>query len=113
ETRLFLQKTICMVGAEAAEVFYDEDCFIRKGATPSPIANVLFGKGGVQSLDDEAHLHRKRMIMSCMTPERVKELGELAKLWLRNYAELWQLRESIILYEEMQEVLTRAACDWV
>ncbi|MQB02423.1 MAG: hypothetical protein GEU78_19770, partial [Actinobacteria bacterium] len=34
ETRLLLQKTICMLGEDAARVFYDTDRFERRGAAP-------------------------------------------------------------------------------
>jgi fatty-acid peroxygenase len=34
ETRLMLARVVCMVGEEAAEVFYEPDRFTRKGALP-------------------------------------------------------------------------------
>src|SRR5215204_4895250 len=64
ETRLLLQKTICMVGPEAARLFYDTSRFKRHGAMPKAIQKTLLGVGGVQSLDDRAHRHRKHMFMS-------------------------------------------------
>ncbi|HEX4892066.1 MAG TPA: cytochrome P450, partial [Hyphomicrobiaceae bacterium] len=34
EARLMLRRTICMLGREAAEVFYDPERFERRGAAP-------------------------------------------------------------------------------
>ena len=86
ETRLLLQKTICMTGPEAAELFYQPDRFVRQDATPGRIQKTLFGQGGVQGLDDEAHRHRKHMFMSLMTPESIDNLKELTAYWLQVYA---------------------------
>src|SRR3546814_5027775 len=74
QTRLLLRPTICMTGPEAAELFYRQDLFARRGAAPGRIQKTLLGQGGVQGLDGEAHRHRKQMFMSLMTPERLEEL---------------------------------------
>lgn len=112
ETRLMLRKTICMTGPEAAELFYDESRFVRRGATPGRIQKTLFGRGGVQGLDDEAHRHRKRMLMSLMTPERIGRLAELTAEQWRAYARKWAVMGRVILYDEVREMLTRAVCEW-
>lgn len=77
ETRLLGQKAICMGGKEAAEVFYDNEKFIRNGAAPKRVQKTLFGEKGVQTLDGEAHTHRKKMFMSLMTPEKLEELKNI------------------------------------
>lgn len=41
ETRLRLRKTICMMGPEAAQLFYDVDKFVRRGAVPLRILSTL------------------------------------------------------------------------
>ena len=112
ETRLLLQKTICMTGPEAAELFYQPDRFVRQDATPGRIQKTLFGQGGVQGLDDEAHRHRKHMFMSLMTPESIDNLKELTAYWLQVYAGKWAAMERVVLYNEMHEILTRAVCTW-
>jgi fatty-acid peroxygenase len=76
EARIMLQRTICMMGKEAAELFYDPHRFMRSGAPPGRIEKTLFGQGGVQGMDDEAHQHRKQMFMSLMTPERIEALRQ-------------------------------------
>src|SRR5690625_1683239 len=61
EVTLMGQKTVCLSGPEAAETFYNEDYFKRNGAAPNRIKKSLFGQGGVQTLDDEAHRKRKAL----------------------------------------------------
>lgn len=101
-----------MNGAEAAALFYNPEFTIRKGAAPEPLKATLFGKGAIQSMDGEAHRARKEVFMSFMTSER---LAHLTKLFLRELslaARSWSEEESVILYEEMQKVLTKTACAW-
>src|SRR5690625_2533289 len=74
ETRLLGKKAICMGGKEAAELFYDTEKFKRKGATPSRVVQSFFGGYSVQTLDGDAHKHRKDMLMSVMTPDKLEEL---------------------------------------
>ncbi|CAD7025760.1 cytochrome P450 [Pseudorhizobium halotolerans] len=113
QTRLLLRPTICMTGPEAAELFYRQDLFARSGAAPGRVQKTLFGQGGVQGLDGEAHRHRKQMFMSLMTPERIEALKELTAEWWRTYAQKWTTMDRVILYDEVQELLTRAVCAWV
>lgn len=61
-TRLLLKPTICMMGQEAAQLFYDDTKFQRSGAAPVRLKKTLFGQQGVQGLDGEAHLHRKALL---------------------------------------------------
>lgn len=112
ETRLLLQKTICMTGPEAAELFYDPSRFVRSGAPPGRVEKTLFGQGGVQGLDDEAHRHRKRMFMSLMTPEQIGRLAETTAEWWRTYARRWSSMDEVVLYDELHALLTRSACAW-
>lgn len=53
ETRLLGKKAICMVGKEAAEVFYDTEKFKRKDAAPNRAVQTLLGENGVQALDGQ------------------------------------------------------------
>lgn len=112
ETRLMLRKTICMTGPEAAQLFYDSGHFVRQGAIAGCIEKTLLGTGGVQGLDDKAHRHRKQMFMSLMRTERIAQLAETAAGEWRSAARKWARMEQLVLYEELQELLTRAACSW-
>jgi fatty-acid peroxygenase len=112
QTRLMLRKTICMTGPESAALFYDEGRFTRTGVAPGWLQKTLFGKGGVQGLDGEAHRHRKEMFLSLMTPERVGRLGEIAADWFRTYTRKWAGMDNVVLYGEVNEILSRAVCEW-
>ncbi|WP_059104099.1 cytochrome P450 [Shouchella shacheensis] len=112
QTRLLGQKVICMSGKEAAEVFYDEERFIRKGAAPPRIKKSLFGKGGVQGLDDADHKHRKLMFLSLMTPERLDDVVNITrKNWQAKIPE-WEEAEQLVLFDEAEEVMCKTACEW-
>ncbi len=88
QTRLLLQPTICMTGAEAAELFYDSRRFTRIGAAPEPVRATLFGKGGVQGLDGHPHQHRKAMFLSLLTPQRVEHLADEVAAAVRRHRKL-------------------------
>jgi len=112
ETRLLLRPAVCMRGAEAARLFYDEGRFTRSGAAPEPVQATLFGKGGVQGLDGQAHQHRKAMFLSMLNEQRIAELvSEVRHAWVEALI-LWPLRSQVVLYQEVQLLLTRAVCRW-
>ena len=112
ETRLLLRRFICMRGAAAAAVFYDRERFMRRGAAPIRLQKTLFGVGGVQGMDGEAHRWRKRMFMSLMTPKRIRELAAVADAEWHAAAARWAGKKRVVLLEAAQEVLCRAVCAW-
>ncbi|GAB6499027.1 MULTISPECIES: cytochrome P450 [Bacillaceae] len=112
ETRLLGKKAICMVGNEAAEVFYDSEKFKRKDAAPNRAVQTLFGKNGVQGLDGQDHRHRKEMFMSIMSPEGPQSLTDITKKQWKTALHKWEQMDEVILYEEVKEVLCRIACQW-
>ena len=113
QMRLLGEKTICIHGEDAAKLFYDREYFERKGAVPKRIQKSLFGLKAVQSLDGEAHRHRKEMFMSLMSKENIQRLMDLnAKYW-QQYISKWQEgNELVVLFEEAQQILMRAVCEW-
>ncbi len=113
ETRLLLSKAICMTGPEAAGLFYTSKNLVRDGAAPKRVQWSLFGSGGVQTLDGPAHRHRKAMLLSILTsPERIDQLVRLVEeLWRRDI-ESTAPEARVVLFERLQEILTRAACQW-
>lgn len=112
QTRLLLQRTICITGPQAAELFYDPQRFMRKGAAPLRLQATLFGRGGVQGLDDAAHAVRKAMFMNLMTPARIGQLGDLFDEAWQAAMGRWAAAPRVELYAEVREVLTRAVCRW-
>lgn len=113
ETRLFFERTVCMTGRDAAQLFVDENLFQRKSAPQEPMAATLLGKGGVQGLDGEAHLHRKRLFMSFTGHEDVHMLQQLLREELDKTSEGWTQKNEIVLYEEFQQILARVAFRWM
>lgn len=112
ETRLLLEKTICMTGSRAAEVFYDPRRFVRGGAAPRRVRRTLFGEGGVQTLDGEAHRIRKAMFMSMTTPAAVRRLVHTVLGGFDVYARRWGSMRRVVLYDEVQPLLASAVCSW-
>lgn len=112
QTRLRLEKTICMRGAAAAEVFYDNAKFSRKNAAPSRLKKTLLGEGGVQGLDGASHRQRKQIFMGLMTPERLQQLSDLTLHHCRQYAQRWQQQDQVVLFEQINEILCRSVCAW-
>lgn len=112
ETRLLLQRTICMRGADAAQLLYDEDRFTRRDATPPRVLKTLLGAGGVQGLDGEPHRVRKQMWLDMMSPDQIQHLAALAADEWRRRIPGWEARRQLVLQEEVAEIFCRAVCNW-
>ena len=113
EGRLMLQKTIFMMGEDAARLFYDNARFQRQGAMPGRIQKTLLGKGGVQSLDDDAHRHRKQLFVEqLMSTEKINALAQLTHQGLQEAARTWEHTSRLTLFPELQFILCRSVCHW-
>lgn len=112
--RIMLQYTVCTSGAEAARVFYDESRFRRGDAAPVRLQKTLFGTGGIQGLDDEAHRQRRRLWLSLVEEARVRELADTFAAVLREHARRWQQQDGgdIVFYEAIRAVLAEAVLSW-
>lgn len=111
--RLMLQKTIFMIGEDAARIFYDNEKFQRKGAMPLRVQKTLLGVGGVQSLDDEAHRHRKQLfVQQLMQPEGIAALNRITHKELVDAAKTWAYTSRMTLFPELELILCRAICRW-
>src|SRR5690625_4122986 len=113
ETRLFGKKAICMRGKEFAKLFYDNEKFKRKGAVPKWIAHLFFGENSVQTLDGKNHQHRKDMLMSIMTTDRLQQIVDITKRQWEHAIDRWEQIGQVVFYEEIQKMLCRVACEWV
>ncbi len=112
QTRLMLQKTVCMRGPEAAQVFYDQRYFQRKGGAPLRVQKTLFGQGGVQGMDGEAHRHRKAMFMSLMSAESIDCLVRIMSVEWRAALPRWAEKGRVVLLDAAREIMCRAVCAW-
>lgn len=111
-TTLLAQDVICMSGAEAAKIFYDAERFQRTGAAPNRVQQSLFGVNAIQTMDGEAHRHRKQLFLSLLSSEEVERFLSLLTEQLETAACSWEQVERIVLFDEIKAVLCRAACDW-
>lgn len=112
EARILLRRTICMRGAEAARLFYDEERFRRRGAAPRRVRKTLFGEGGVQGLDGVVHRARKAAFLSLMTPEGITRLEDgVAAQWEASMRD-WETAPRVVLSREVERIFCRAVCEW-
>ena len=112
QTRLLLEPTVCLRGAEAARVFYDTERFQRRGAFPMRAQKTLLGVGGVQGLDGQAHQARKQMFMDLMSPQGISALTGLVTDRWRARIPVWEGADRIVLYEEAGQILCQAVSNW-
>lgn len=112
EARLLFERTVCMSGPVAAELFYDADHFTRRDAAPEPLRATLFGSGGVQGLDGVAHRARKALTLALLGPARADALLVRSAQQWRRAAEAATGARSVPLYRFVQPLLMRAACGW-
>lgn len=110
--RVLGQPAIAVYGPEGARMLYERPEIKRRHAVPGRVQKTLFGEGGVQSLDDQQHRHRKEMFMRIMEPERLKELGEITSHTLNKHAQRWFGRPSLNLTKASEEVLMEAGAAW-
>lgn len=109
--RLLAREAICMRGAEASELFYDETCFERRRAAPELLRARLFRKDGVPELDGSEHRARPRLLERLCTAEHARELAAIFAVELASELQSWQGRE-VALYGALHAPLTRAVCRW-
>lgn len=112
KARLLLENVICISGEEAAKLFYNPELFEKKDAIPKRVQKTLFGVGGIQTMDGEAHIHRKLLFMSLMTPPHQKRLAELAMEQWQASISKWEHARQIVLFEEAKDILCQIACKW-
>jgi fatty-acid peroxygenase len=113
ETRLLMQPTICMTGVRAAALFYDTERFQRAGAAPEPLRATLFGKAGVQGLDDRMHMQRKALFLEVTDAASVAQLVQAARRGWAPCLARWGGTDRVPLYAVAQDWLMTAACAWL
>lgn len=112
ETHLLGQKTICITGKEAAKIFYDPELFLRQGVMPKRVQKTLFGENAIQGMDGKAHIHRKALFLSLMTPDNQNRLTKIVKEEWKAAVPKWENLKEVNLFKESKEILCKAACLW-
>jgi fatty-acid peroxygenase len=113
ETRLMLRKAVCVVGEDAARMFYHPGRFTRRRALPPNALLLLQDVGSAQLLDGEAHRHRKHMLMSAVDAQRIAALTELFASHWEAALERWSGMSYLVLQNEAEKLLCAAACAWI
>jgi fatty-acid peroxygenase len=111
-TRLMMRQAICVVGEDAARMFYAPDRFTRQGALPPTALSLLQDFGSVATLNGEMHRTRKRMFMSLMTPAAMQQLYDLAAERWRARTAAWERVAQVALHDEVERILCEAVCAW-
>lgn len=110
KARLLNKEVIAIYGKEAAKKFYDPRNFKREGAMPRIVLKTLFGENGVQTLDGQAHEHRKTIFMDLMTPKRMEEYHRILDKNLTQ--KLDRQQGQFELFDLAKDVLFRSICEW-
>ena len=111
-TRLMLRRVVCVRGEAAARMFYQPGRFTRQRALPMNTLALLQGHGSTHMLDGQMHRVRKAMMMSLQSPASRGRLVDLAEREWRTRLERWPRQRHLVLLQEAQAVLCRAACAW-
>ncbi|MDQ2652723.1 MAG: cytochrome P450, partial [Chloroflexota bacterium] len=111
-TRLMGRPAICLLGAEAAEMFFTPGRFTRQGALPPTTLRLLQDLGSVHQLDGDAHFQRKQMFLSLMRPAESQRLAAVFSEWWTARISTWETMNEVVLFDEAQTLLCRAVCDW-
>lgn len=111
-TRLMLQPVTCMLGEDAASLFYESGRMTRVGGMPKPTLRLLQDEESVQTLDGAVHRHRKRMFMELMSERGLAALLEIFVEEWRGRMLGWRAGEPVVLIDEAEAILCRAGCRW-
>ncbi len=112
-TRLMLRRALCVRGEDAARMFWQPGRFTRRRALPPTTLKLLQDFGSVATLDGDMHRHRKAMFMGLFGPLERQRLVALAEAQWRARFAGWPGKASVNVHREAEEVLCRAACEWI
>jgi fatty-acid peroxygenase len=112
QATLMMRRATCVMGEDAARMFYEPNRFTRRGALPPSTTMLLQDYGSVMTKDGPAHQARKQMFMSLMTPPQMERLYRIAEAAWRARQQRWVAMERVVLHDEAQAILCRAACEW-
>ncbi|MBB4593500.1 cytochrome P450 [Xanthomonas cannabis] len=110
--RLALRPVVFARGPDAVATFYHPGRFTRVAALPPTTLRLLQGKGSVQQLDGDAHLHRKQLFMAVLSPAQTSRLVDCFMDEWQQQAGNWARSAYVVLQHEAEHVLYRAACRW-
>jgi fatty-acid peroxygenase len=97
-------------GPEGVRRFYDGR-LRRRGAVPFPVGAVLFGRGAVHGLDDDAHHRRKALHLAVLGDRAVDALVEESAAQWQHAVIAWHGRP-VVLFDEAVRVLGASVLPW-
>ena len=110
--RPLLRRPLVVRGEEGVDLFYDTERVGRRSAAPGALAVTIFGRGGVHTLDDAAHRHRKQLFLEVTRPELVTDLRErVSRKWTREL-DRWVRRGSGTVLPAAVAVFGEAVQEW-
>ncbi|NII49774.1 cytochrome P450 [Frigoribacterium endophyticum] len=111
--RLLGRPALLVRGAEAVELFYDEQRIARHGAMPAVVQQTLFGRGSVHSLDEAEHRHRKATFLDvAYDDEQVARLTPLFDREWRREVDGWLAGGRRSAYDAAVGAFGRASMAW-
>jgi fatty-acid peroxygenase len=112
ETRLMLERAVCMTGPDAARQFYRPDQVTRRGGLPQVSFSLIQDNGSVMVMDGDAHRWRKAMFLSLVQPAALDRLKEATAAHWRARLRRWPGRGDVVLLDEAHVALCAAVCEW-
>lgn len=110
-TRLLGRRTVVVGGEHGARLFYDESVVRRRGAVPMPLRHLLFGRGAVHGLDDEAHRGRKALHLSILGAGQTRSVALDAGWRLEASVPEWKGRE-VAVHDALVTAYGGAVLQW-
>ena len=110
-TRMLGHRAVVVRGPAGAELFYDESVVQRSGAIPFPLRGLLFGRGAIHGLDDEAHDVRKQLFFDVLAPDRVRELVTATTTRLEERVAGWD-GQPVHVFDELVDVYGASVIGW-
>lgn len=110
--RLLGRPAVAIGGPEAVEFFYEPGVLERRTAMPGPVLDTLFGRGGVQTLDGDAHRARKALFVALLMGDGIDTLAKLVGEGFDEAAGRWRGGPAVSLFDETARIIAEAVCDW-
>lgn len=112
-TRLVGVPVVVMRGSDAARFFYEQGRFNRTASFPPSVTHLLQDKKSVQSLEGDAHRHRKSLFTHALAgPEAMRELNVAVEREWMKAAQSWPHYDRVSLAAEVPRILARAIITW-
>ncbi len=93
--------------AAAKRIFAGDPTTLRAGSANGGALGKLVGDQSLLLLDEERHLHRRKLMLPPFHGERMRLYGELMKQITDEEIERWPLRQAFPLHPSMQAITLR------